>query len=255
MAQLPIDIEKVVREVLAEMAQAQPEQTQPGQADSPLPVGEGQGVKASPAPPSPRPATGAAGGDLVLVGRVIALSDLPAGLAGVRRLIVPADAIVTPAVRDELLRKNIDLVFGQASQPAPRPALRLATFATSTPFDPSGLIRALQAEGIEVRLQTLDCLVATVDALLVELAQAQTLGLVLTRHTAAALCLANRVRGIRAIWGIDAGRVGRDAATVGANVLVADPSALGFSALKQTVLQFTRPGPRACPQGFSNRLG
>ena len=104
-------------------------------------------------------------------------------------------------------------------------------------------------------MKTLDCLIATVDTLVVELAKERTLGLLLTRHTAAALCLANRVRGVRAIWGLDVAGVVRDAAAVGANLLVVDPAAAGVFRLKQLVAQFCRAGVQACPQVFSQRLG
>lgn len=47
--------------------------------------------------------------DLRLSERLVTLATLDGRLAGVSRVIVPIRAVVTPAVRDELKRKNIRL--------------------------------------------------------------------------------------------------------------------------------------------------
>ena len=53
-----------------------------------------------------------AGSELRLRDRVVTLAALRDRLASVRRLIVPAKAVVTPAVRDELKARQIELVRG-----------------------------------------------------------------------------------------------------------------------------------------------
>ncbi len=294
MAELSIDIEKLVREVMAELRLSPQGDAAPGAA----PSAEAPAASARRGSPDPaetagqqgsgeqgRPSVGAVArsgdrpqregdrpqregdqsrreeksrqseGELVLGARVVTLADLADRLVGVRRLVVTPQAVVTPAVRDELLRRNIPLVFGEAEPAEASGSVRLVTIATGTTFDPAGLLRALEVEGIATESQRLDCLIATVDALVVELAKERTLGLLLTRHTAAALCLANRVHGVRAVWGLDVGGVARDAAAVGANLLVVDPAAAGVFRLKQLVLQFCRLGRQACPEVFSQRLG
>jgi len=279
MTQPSVDIEKVVREVLAEFGLAPKENPSAGAGTppssvpaapgavqpSPQPSPKGRGetdVETSPkgsvgsgSEPSPKGRAGAKDGELILSGRVITLADVADGLSGVQRVVVGPQAIVTPAVRDELLRKNVTLICGGPEPPEPAGKVRLLTIATGISFDPAGLIRVLVNEGIEAQLQTLDCLIAAVDTFVVELAKERTLGLLLTRHTAAAVCLANRVRGVRAVWGVDAGSVVRDAAAVGANLLVADPAAAGLYQLRQMVVQFCRQGPRECPDVFRKRLG
>ena len=49
---------------------------------------------------------------LVLTDRLVTLAKLDGKLSGVSTLVVPAKAIVTPAVKDELRDRNIDLVMG-----------------------------------------------------------------------------------------------------------------------------------------------
>jgi hypothetical protein len=51
-------------------------------------------------------------GELRLSDRVVTLAALQDRLASVRRVVVPARAVVTPAVRDELKQRQIELVRG-----------------------------------------------------------------------------------------------------------------------------------------------
>ena len=99
-----------------------------------------------------------------------------------------------------------------------------------------------------------DCLIAAVDKLTKEVSTPDTLGVLLTSHTAAGLCLANRLAGVRAIIGTNAAETSRSAAAVGANVLVADPTSGGFFRLKQVVTEFAQGGVRLCPTVFHDRL-
>ena len=50
------------------------------------------------------------GHDLVVTERVITMRAIDGRLSGVQRLLVPAKAVVTPAVRDELKKHRIELV-------------------------------------------------------------------------------------------------------------------------------------------------
>ena len=59
---------------------------------------------AAPAVPAP------VGHDLVLTERVITMRTVDGRLAGVQRLLVPPNAVVTPAVKDELKQRKIELV-------------------------------------------------------------------------------------------------------------------------------------------------
>ena len=48
--------------------------------------------------------------ELEITTRVISLATLSGRLEGIGRLVVKADAVVTPSVRDELRQRNIELV-------------------------------------------------------------------------------------------------------------------------------------------------
>lgn len=50
------------------------------------------------------------GGELVLAERVVTMRVIEGRLAGISRLIVPNRAVVTPAVKDELKHRKIELV-------------------------------------------------------------------------------------------------------------------------------------------------
>jgi len=122
-------------------------------------------------------------------------------------------------------------------------------------FDPVPLAKALQGEPIEIQTRTADCLVAATDELAAALGKPNSLGLLVTTYPAVAVCLANRHQGVRAVWGIDAGRLAADAASVGANLLVLDPGTTSFFQLKQMAIRFARGGPAPCPEDLRQRLG
>jgi len=241
-----IDINRIVREVLSEL-NASPG-TDSGVAQRP----ETDGSSALPASPETPPAND---GSLVISSQVVTMAELDGRLGGVRRLVVPPQAVITPAVRDELLRRNVQLAYASPVADAAPGRTRLAMITAGKFFDPTALIRALQGEGIEVEACTSDCLIAAVDELAGELTGGDALGLLLTLHPAIALCLANRLAGIRAISASEAGTVATTAASVGANLLVVDPTAKNPFQLKQIASEFCRSGPRQCPEVFRKQLG
>jgi len=257
MAEPPIDVDKLVREVLAKLGVApEPgaetaETVQPGEvsASSTPPAGAPGGATPSQAASSP------SNGELVVLSQVVTMSELEGRLDGVRRLVVPPQAVVTPSVRDELHRKRIALQF---DQPVPTPGaacVRLVMTVLGSRFDPAPLIRALNGEGIEIETHRTDCLVAATDPLAGEVAKPNTLGLVVSTYPAVALCLANRHEGVRAMLGIDVGTVDAEAATVGANVLVVNSRTTSLFPMRQMISRFCRGGPRECPEALRERLG
>ena len=50
------------------------------------------------------------GGDLAIAERLVTLRSIEGRLAGVKRLVVKSRAVITPAVRDELKQRQIELV-------------------------------------------------------------------------------------------------------------------------------------------------
>ncbi len=247
MTQLPLDIDRLVREVLAELkrapetkASASPSETPA--AASPEPVAKGT---------LPEPSEN---GELALSTRLLTLADLSGRLKGIQRVVVGPQTVVTPAVRDALRQQNITLGHGSSQTRSSDTTLRLVVVAVRTKTDPKLLAGALQSEGVEVQCHTTDCLLAATDQLAAELAKSNTLGVLLTPHTAAAMCLTNRSPGLRAVLISNANRVEADTSAVGANLLVIDPQSVVFFQVSRIVGEYCRGGIRPCPEIFRKRL-
>jgi hypothetical protein len=233
MTQIPLDIERVVREVLAEL-------------------------KRAPATATPEPVSAAgdqklANGDLVLSTRLVTMEEIGDRLGGIRRVVVAPQAVVTPAVRDALRQRNIALSRAMPVKIVNTAPLRLVVVAARTKFDPELLKNTLQSEGIEVQCHKSDCMLAATDQLAGELAKGDALGLLLTPHTAAAMCLANRLAGVRAVLGCNNNKEA-DLRAVGANLLVADPQSISLFKLVKMAGDYYRGGIRPCPEVFRKRL-
>jgi len=201
-------------------------------------------------------------GELSLPNKVVTVATLENRLAGIRQLVLPPGAIVTPAAQDLLAEKGIKVFFG----PVAREELGISQVSngTTTPVaepvtvllvtrrvSTQQLENLLRPEGIIAEYESLDCLVRASDRV-AEVCQGGKLAVVLTRYVSTELCLANRHRNVRAI----AGRVGIDVAAetaaVGANALVADAAA-GVFALKRMITAFVH-APHVCPENLRERL-
>jgi hypothetical protein len=234
------DIERVVRQVLAEMAAAPADSASSATIETPMPS----------APSEPKAPADA----LVLTDRVVTLAQLEGRTAAMRRLIVPQGAVVTPAVRDELRRRRMTLEYGNGRRQTSDVRCRLAVWNVSKRYDPAPLMAAVEREGIPAHLETSTCLIATTDALAPEVRRGDTVGLILTRAPAVALCLANRHAGVRAVIGLDAPQVAADLAAVGGNVLAVDWAACTLFQIKQMIAELCSGAPRACPDELKQRL-
>jgi hypothetical protein len=189
----------------------------------------------------------------VIHARVITMAELTP-LDGVRRLVVPKGAVVTPAVQDELRGRGIDLVQSDHAAGEPAAAIRIVVGPLSADFDPAMLLAAMRREGFLAKCSTVACLIAAVDKLAADVSHGDTLGVLLTSHVAAAVCLANRLPGVRAIADGGGTAVAVAATSVSANLLVADPKAGSLFQLKRMVVDFVRDGVRPCPEVFQQRL-
>ncbi|MGA2616597.1 MAG: hypothetical protein ABSF26_03245 [Thermoguttaceae bacterium] len=248
------EVERIVREVLSELGVG-PAPAARGlapAASGPAPAASGLApAEAAPVPDQPVPASG----ELVLTARVITLGDVLERLGTARRLVVPRRAIVTPAVVDELRRRNVTLTRAAAAQRRQSAAARIVLVAVPARHEPATLVAALQREGLSVERHALDCLIVATDRLAAELTKPDTLGVLWTRHTAAGLCLANRHPGVRAVLATEPAATTAAVAAVGANLLVLGPSGQPEFQQKQILAEFGRGGVRPCPETFSNRLG
>jgi hypothetical protein len=235
-------IERVVREVLAEMKRAP---ANPGNS-GPKPAAPRTGTK--------KPLAGEQEGVLAISSRVVTLAEVSDRLPGKRRLVVRPGAIITPAVRDALRQRNVVLEFGAAAAPGGSASVRLVLIAALTRFDVQSLSAALSGEGLKPVCRLSDCLIEATDLLVEELAGGGTLTVLLTPHAAAALCLANRRPGVRAILGEDVRTLPKDIEAVGANTLVVDPKKVGRYPLQRMIETFVTGGVRLCPKVFIKHL-
>lgn len=197
--------------------------------------------------------------DLVLHRRLVTLADLPREWAGVGRVVVPPGAVVTPSVNDLLREKGLPLVRQSAAE-APAARVRVALAAHGGDVEKAGeavalLAKALAGEGFPVERSNMACLMAASDQLALAVREANTAGVLVTRHAAVAICLLNRLPGVRALDAGPGDDVLAAAAAIGANVLVVHRRALAGFAARRTVQEFVRGAPRACPAVFENRLG
>jgi hypothetical protein len=253
------DIEQIVREVLAELGLASGTDASPrsGETSSAMPPGSQAAGEQRPAMTAAPASAGhpANSGDLVVDSRVVTLADVAGRLQSIRRVVVTPQAVVTPAVRDELRRRNVGLAHSAGNEMQPAGGLRLVMIAARTKFDPATLARALGQDGVCVEQRSSDCLIASTDQLAAEVVKPGTLGALVTRHTAAGLCLANRHPGVRAVLGSDAPSATAAVAAVGANVLVVNPRAATAFQLRKMLGEFCRGGIRDCPEALKKRLG
>jgi len=230
MMQGSIDIDRMVREVLAAMELQAGGGNVPGEAKT--------GSRT----------------DLVIDCRVVTLSQLEGRLGAIRRLVVPRQAVITPAVRDELRRRSISLEFASQATAETSGQLRLVLVTSGKKPDPTSLASDLSIDGVEIVRRGFDCAIQAVEHLATEVRKHNTLGLMLTRHVAAALCLANRHAGVRGVTAVDARSVSAAAAAVGANLLLIDPGEVSAFRLRQAAVEFCCGGVRPCPENLRKEL-
>lgn len=326
----PLDIEKIVQEVLAalrELGVAGPPASKaalspggaiteasqrgyrPGGGDAQpaggarAGVGGGkadvlEGAQKSTSNPSTSRPPAPEDGQLRISSRVVTMAHLracgvPENLAGIRRVVVRPDALITPLVRDELQRRNIPLVrevgwpgtdgpgpipsagqpgvsqavFGGPSAQGEPAGSRLGGANGSTKtvgllvmvhgraYEPTGLLRRLATGSVPVEVRQRDCIFQATDELAERLRAGNCLGVLLSRYAAIGLCAANRHLGVRAVWGLEPGQAASDTASLGANLLVINPRQVSPYQLEKMIHQFYLAGLRPCPEVLKSRLG
>jgi ribose/galactose isomerase len=191
---------------------------------------------------------------VIVADRVVTLVGIGDRLAAARRLVVPPRAVVTPAVRDELRRRNVTLVVEESIATATSAGGKVVLTVLGSRIDATALADGLGRQGMTVGLQRFECLVRATDDMARRLPDAGTTGVLLSNHGAVAMCLANRQRGVRAVLASDEDRTATDAVSVGANVLVLEPRRMPPEAMQQIVTAFCRQGPGKCPEALRDRL-
>jgi len=163
-----------------------------------------------------------------IAGSVISLADVEGKLTNVTALAVGPRAVVTPAVRDLLRQRKIELVRDEAvarrtgsNDVATKPNIAVAVAAKS--YAAGRLVERIRRDGYAVQQLAQAGLAAAVRELGDEAAKGGTRGLLITEDADLAVIALNRTRGVRAIAGEDVAATARATGAVGANVLVVDP--------------------------------
>ena len=121
-----------------------------------------------------------------------------------------------------------------------------------TSHNPDLAVQMLRQEGIEVKTESTNCLIKATE-MLAAAAAARSLGVLWTRHTAIAMCLANRKTNLRAVLAAGVPATAKAVAAVGANALVVDPTAGTLYERKQVLRAFCLGGIRECPEELEVR--
>lgn len=215
-------VDRIVAEVLERLRSGS---VAPADASQSAPATSVRPVIATPAAVTP-----AANANVVrLSQRVLTLRDLPADLRGKVVQAAP-QAVVTPAVRDRLKELGVPLLRdGEASARSPSvgkaaPARSpLMVGVAELPAAPQSLLSALSSRKLPLQQIARSGLPSVVNELGDAAARSGQLALLLTGEVAAAACLANRIRGVRAAVGQSLPELQQALAAIGVNFLIVDP--------------------------------
>ena len=201
----------------------------------------------------PKPA--AATAELALAGRLVTLADLDGRLQGIKQLVVPRGAVLTPAVRDRLRDARIAISYRVVQMKNATQRAGLVLGVAETKSDPAALIVALGREGPLFEQLARSGLASVIEESGDEVRKGGKLGLLITSAVDLALCLANRRAGVRAVRGAEPDSVRKAVESFGANLLVLDPAGKSLFQSLRIVREFASSGPRVCPPAWAKVLG
>ncbi len=198
-------------------------------------------------PDAPRPGRSDSSDVLSCEERLLTLATLEGKLAGLRRLVVHRKAIVTPALKEELSRRGIELDRGGIK------GVKKCDAAISVVrFDAE---RAPSLHGLGLAEDVvMKSLAAAAQAVTQQLANANRLVVLLTRQSAAALIALNRQSHIRAALVSNVESVRMAVKQVAANVLVVEPGHLGRVQITALLRAFENEGLRSIPSELKEVL-
>lgn len=188
-------------------------------------------------------------GQLTSSERVITLEVLRGRLNGVRVVIVPERAIVTPAVIDELKARKVELRRADGRGEECDAELRLLLDAASDVDH--GISQRLSERGVKVTRQTLPLL--ELARRVPSLMRHRIPVIVGSPHPAAVVCAANRHPGVRAMAAFGMGCMAT-MDCLGANVVVIDLPKWNPEKLTDFLAAVARRGWRECPESWRGLL-
>jgi hypothetical protein len=187
-------------------------------------------------------------GELVLTCKVVSVEGLKNRLDGITRVVVPRGAVITPAARDELRARQIAIASAVGGSKT-SPSKHLLIGRSECKFNLDSLFALLSRDGIHAEQAPDGDLIACVETVCGHALAGQQRALLLTELTAAAICLANRRKGVRAASGSVAD-LPAAVASINPNVLIVSPRGLAAHQLRQIIMVWLR-NPK---QPGSNKL-
>ena len=186
----------------------------------------------------------AQGDGLTLTGRVISLTDVDGRLDGVNTIHLVRGAVLTPAARDYLKHRGITIsrsVAGGATQ-SPSGVHALVLGMAETDYDSSSIVSYLAKRGVPMQQLARTGLPDVAREMCDAVALGGQRGLLFTAETTAALCIANRRRGVRAALANDSATVEAALRSIAANLLVIDPVKAGTFQLQRIAERLSQAG-------------
>lgn len=192
----------------------------------------------------------AANRTLELTDKLVTLATLENRLTTIDRLALRAGAVVTPSALDELRAHGIAIARSAAvdGAKAARATLALGVADCDVSCDVPALVAAIVATGCSVERIAQTGLAGVAAELADQAAGSGRLALLLTSRPAAAACLANRRRGVRAVAGKDSTHLREAIDDVAANLVAVDPAALSAFELRRLASDFCAHWPRPLPK-------
>lgn len=244
MPESTIDIDEIVRRVIARLRAESGDGTTPPVAAS---------RRSSPTTPrddrsEKRHAT------CLLDRQVVSLAEVEGVSSETRVIEVSPRAVITPAARDLLrLRKmQIRRRHGKPATHESQGEAIVAAALSASDIDP--LLEDLARHGCVVRRLPDDGRLEALRRVVDEVLRGKTMGLVLSDLPELAVCAANRTRGIRAVLGISRSVVRRAKRELAANLLIVDPQRQNILELRRMVLEFVRVPACGCPAKYRGLL-
>jgi hypothetical protein len=234
-----IDIDEIVREVLAQLRSDVPVKTLKTNK-APHPVG--------PASPIKKTATETTHERLELTDRLVTLATLENRLSGIRHLVVRTGTVVTPSARDALRARSVQLSYAATVAAAVTTlVLGMADLGTNEKKDETAaFVEVLTREGLYVEQLAATGMASVVSELADHAARGGRATVLLTAHPEVAVCLANRYPGVRGVGGRDLSNVRRAIGDVAANFVALDP-AVAPAAQRRLLKDYCTGWPRRVP--------
>jgi hypothetical protein len=230
------DVDQIVREVVRRLrSHASCEDVAPPPAESPK--------SKPPRKPDRKPT------ELCLDERVVTMAAIKDRLQGIRQVRLCPKAVITPSARDEFRKRGIVVERRSAESVVAKGKAALCFAQADVDGNVSGLLREVGGELVSAK-----GLVDAVQKLAECVSDDRKLGVLLTTRTAPAICLANRLPRVRAALGGSADMVREAVMSVGANLLIIDPTDRPLVDLTNTLQEFLHGGARQCPAEFQNVL-